>query len=68
MEGATGFGEGTKTAKGPLCIAPGIPDKALAVAVKNAMQVDLAAYPEDKSLSAAGFIVAAAMMAYPCKK
>ena len=68
VEGATGFGEGTKTAKGPLCIAPDVSDKSLVIAVKKAMQLDLAAYPEDKSLLAAGFVVAAAIMAYPCKK
>jgi Rap1a immunity proteins len=68
VEGATGFGTGTKLKTGPLCIAPDIPDKALVVAVKKWMQVDLIAYPEDKSLSAAGFVVAAAMEAYPCKK
>jgi hypothetical protein len=68
VEGATGFGAGTKTVGGPLCIAPGIDDKTLVVAVKNAMQADLAAYPKDESLSAAGFVVAAAMTAYPCKK
>jgi hypothetical protein len=66
VEGAT-FGAGTKTAAGPLCIAH-MPDKALVVAVTKAMQVDLAAYPEDKSLPAASFVVAAAMHAYPCKK
>ena len=32
------------------------------------MQADLAAFPQDKSLAAGGFVAAAAMKAFPCDK
>ena len=66
VEGAS-LGNGAKTAAGPLCIAPGVSDTALVAGVKKMMQADLVAFPEDKSLAAAGFVVAAAMKVFPCK-
>ena len=67
VEGAS-FGEGSKTVAGPLCIASDVQSTALVDAVKKLMQADLLAYPQDKSLAAAGFVAAAAMKAFPCKK
>ena len=67
VEGSV-FGNGAKAAAGPLCIAPDVPGSALVVAVKQAMKADLLAFPQDKSLAAAGFVVAAAMKSFPCKK
>ena len=67
MEGVS-VANGAKTAAGPLCIAPSLSDISLVTGVKKMMQVDLAAYPEDKSLAAAGFVAAAAMKVFPCKK
>lgn len=61
------FGTGLETAAGPLCIASETSDKALVEAVKEAMRLDLAEYPEDRSLTAAGFVAAAAMRAFPCQ-
>lgn len=67
VEGSS-FGTEVKTVAGSLCIAPDVPSTALAASVKKLMQADLMAYPEDKSLAAAGFVAAAAMKSYPCKK
>jgi hypothetical protein len=66
--GGAGLATGLKTLGGPLCIADGVTDAALVASVKKLMQADLAAYPQDKALSAAGFVAAAAMKAHPCKK
>jgi hypothetical protein len=57
-----------KPVGGPLCIAPDVASVALVASVKKLMQADLVAYPEDKSLAASGFVAAAAMKAFPCKK
>ena len=67
IEGAP-LAEGMKTVKGPLCIAPGVVDAALVAKVKDWMERDLQAFPEDKALAAAGFVVAAAMRSFPCRK
>ena len=67
VEGAS-LGTELKTVGGPLCIAPGVSSSALVASVKKMMQAVLIAYPEDKSLPAAGFVAAAAMKSYPCEK
>jgi hypothetical protein len=67
VEGAS-FGEGRKTAGGPLCIREGIAGSDLVSTVKRAMTLDLQAFPQDKNIAAAGFVAAAAMKAYPCKR
>ena len=59
---------GLKTVGGPYCVAPNVPSPSLVAAVKRMMQADLIAYPQDQSLTAAGFVAAAAMRAFPCKK
>ena len=59
---------GLKTVGGPFCVASDVPTTSLVAAVKRMMQADLIAYPQDKSLPAAGFVAAAAMKAFPCKK
>ena len=64
----TSLGTGVKTGAGPLCIAPEVPSTALVASVKKMMQADLVAYPEDRSLAAAGFVIAAEMKSHPCKK
>jgi hypothetical protein len=66
VEGAS-FGEGRQTAGGPLCIAS-VPSSQLVTAVKIAMAADLKAFPQDRSLAAAGFVAAVAMKAFPCPK
>lgn len=67
VEGAS-FGEGRQTAGGTLCVAEGVTAARLKEAVKAAMDLDLKAFPEDRNLAAAGFIEAAAMRAFPCRK
>jgi hypothetical protein len=67
VEGAD-LATGLKTVGGPLCIADGVADAVLVDSVKRLMQADLAVYPQDKALAAAGFVAAAAMKAHPCKK
>jgi len=66
VDGAV-LGEGRKTAGGPLCIAPASSER-LIPAVKAAMAADLKAFPRDRTLVAAGFVLAAAMRAFPCHK
>jgi hypothetical protein len=36
--------------------------------VKEAMKIDLAAFPQDKDMPAVSFVTAAMMRAYPCQK
>jgi hypothetical protein len=67
VEGSS-FGEGRKTVGGPLCIAEGVSSVRLRDAVVTAMAADVSAFPKDRSLAAAGFVAAAAMKAFPCKK
>jgi hypothetical protein len=66
VEGAS-VGTGRNVSGRTLCIAAEeIPSPALADAVKQKMRADLIAFPEDKSLAASGFVIAAAMKSYPC--
>ncbi len=67
VDGAS-MATGMKTAAGLLCIAPGTPGTALVSAVKKAIDADLTSEPGDKSLAAAGAIVAISMTAFPCPK
>ena len=66
LDGAS-MATGAKTPLGPLCIAPGVPGSALVAVVKKTMGEDLASNPEDKSLAAAGAVVAIVMNAFPCQ-
>jgi hypothetical protein len=67
VDGAS-MAAGVKTPAGPLCIATGVPGPALVAAVKKAIGEDLATNPEDRSLAAAGIVVAIAMNSFPCQK
>jgi hypothetical protein len=66
VEGAS-LGEGRQTVDGPLCIATASSSQ-LVTAIKIAMAADLKAFPQDRSLAAAGFVTAAAMKVFPCPK
>ncbi|MBV9080879.1 MAG: hypothetical protein JO102_07160 [Elusimicrobia bacterium] len=67
LDGA-GLATGLKTVDGPFCYEPDVQITPMVQAVKVAMQVDLKAYPQDKTLPAVSFVTAAAMKAFPCKK
>ena len=66
LDGAS-MATGAKTPLGPLCITPGVPGSTLVAAVKKTMGEDLASNPEDRSLAAAGAVVAIVMNAFPCQ-
>lgn len=67
MEGITL--SGSRQAIGhQLCVAPGTSIGELKKAVSDAMTSDLALFPDHGSLAAAGFVVGAAMKAFPCRK
>jgi hypothetical protein len=67
VDGAS-MANGVQTAAGPLCIAPRVPGTTLVSAVRKAIDDDLTSDPGDKTLAAAGAIVAIAMIAFPCQK
>jgi hypothetical protein len=66
-EGA-GMGAGIAHDQRHFCTPEGVTSEKMVSIVKEAMKIDLAAFPQDKDMPAVSFVTAAMMRAYPCQK